>query len=95
MISSNLGWRPYANTSGAFFNGLIDDVRYYNRILSAEEIQTLYKMGSNSTRDSEYKFITRYGHHGGASDQSHEILLFFDPHDKALVIEIRADYRSN
>ena len=28
-----------------FFNGLIDDVRIYDRALSAEEVQALYNMG--------------------------------------------------
>mgnify|MGYP001980151636 CR=1 FL=1 len=30
----------------AFFNGLIDDVRIYDRALSAEEIQALYQSGN-------------------------------------------------
>jgi hypothetical protein len=29
--------------SGAFFKGSIDDVRIYNRILSVEEIEALYR----------------------------------------------------
>ena len=28
-----------------YFNGLIDDVRIYNRVLSADEINRLYNMG--------------------------------------------------
>jgi hypothetical protein len=34
------------STTGAFFAGLIDDVRIYNRALSAEEIGALAVMGS-------------------------------------------------
>jgi len=30
---------------GGFFNGLIDDVRFYDRALSAEEVQALYNLG--------------------------------------------------
>ncbi|MEM2987857.1 MAG: LamG domain-containing protein, partial [Candidatus Bathyarchaeia archaeon] len=33
-------------TNGWYFNGLIDDVRIYNRALSASEIQALYKAGA-------------------------------------------------
>ena len=31
--------------SNYFFNGLIDDVRIYDRALSAEEVQALYNLG--------------------------------------------------
>lgn len=31
--------------AGFYFNGLIDDVRIYNRVLSADEIKRLYNMG--------------------------------------------------
>jgi hypothetical protein len=30
------------------FNGIIDDVRVYNRVLSAQEVQQLYNMGANN-----------------------------------------------
>ena len=30
---------------GGFFNGLIDDVRFYDRALSAAEVQALYNLG--------------------------------------------------
>jgi len=33
--------------NGQYFNGLIDDVRIYKRVLSASEIQQLYQEGSN------------------------------------------------
>ena len=33
------------NTVGGFFNGLIDDVRIYNRVLTPAEIQRLYNLG--------------------------------------------------
>jgi len=35
----------YDATTDGFFNGLIDDVRIYNRVLSADEIKRLYNMG--------------------------------------------------
>ncbi len=35
--------------NGRFFNGLIDEVRVYNRALSAEEIKTNYEVGLTST----------------------------------------------
>ena len=31
---------------GAYFTGTIDDVRIYNRALSAAEVQQLYKLGT-------------------------------------------------
>ena len=39
---SLIGKHPPANY---FFNGLIDDVRIYDRALSAEEVQALYNLG--------------------------------------------------
>jgi len=35
----------YDATTDGFFNGLIDDVRIYNRALSADEIKRLYRIG--------------------------------------------------
>lgn len=32
----------YSDSGATYFNGLIDDVRIYNRALSAEEIQAIY-----------------------------------------------------
>ena len=37
----NIGFRPYTTSVGPF-NGLIDDVRVYNRSLSPEEVQNIY-----------------------------------------------------
>jgi hypothetical protein len=42
--STNLGRRSYSGAE-AYFNGTIDEVRIYNRALSAEEIQLLYTIG--------------------------------------------------
>jgi hypothetical protein len=39
----------YANFGQQYFNGIIDDARIYNRILSATEIANLYKLGSAKT----------------------------------------------
>jgi hypothetical protein len=39
--NANIGRRADGNT----FNGLIDDVRIYNRALSPDEIKRLYTMG--------------------------------------------------
>src|SRR3989344_489247 len=36
----------YINTAGEHFSGLIDDVRVYNRALSADEIKRLYRIGA-------------------------------------------------
>jgi hypothetical protein len=38
-----IGYHSYE--SGAYFNGKIDEVRIYNRALSAEEVERLYNMG--------------------------------------------------
>jgi hypothetical protein len=42
---NTLGLRIGARYSGIFFGGLIDDIRLYDRALSAEEIQALYHEG--------------------------------------------------
>jgi hypothetical protein len=45
---ANIGSHSQAlvgGNSGRFFNGLIDDVKVYNRVLSAHEIQQLYQLG--------------------------------------------------
>jgi hypothetical protein len=33
------------NYTDDYFNGIIDDVRVYNRALSADEVKRLYNMG--------------------------------------------------
>ncbi len=38
--------------SGYYFNGSIDDVRIYNRALSAQEVQQLYKLGGGTIAQS-------------------------------------------
>ncbi|OGN10715.1 MAG: hypothetical protein A3B91_03460 [Candidatus Yanofskybacteria bacterium RIFCSPHIGHO2_02_FULL_41_29] len=46
--TSDSGYSPYigALCSGCYFNGQIDEVRIYNRALSAEEIKRLYLLGN-------------------------------------------------
>ena len=46
MVTSdnNLGIGKYSNY---YWNGNLDEIRIYNRSLSAEEVQRLYEMGSN------------------------------------------------
>ena len=41
----NVAFGKGPNGSTRFFNGLIDDVRIYDRALSAAEVQALYNMG--------------------------------------------------
>jgi hypothetical protein len=40
-----IGWYTNGTGAGYQFNGIIDDARVYNRALSADEIQRLYKLG--------------------------------------------------
>ena len=40
-----IGISGYNNGTGEIWNGLIDDVRVYNRALSADEIKRLYNLG--------------------------------------------------
>jgi hypothetical protein len=40
------GAKRIGSSQSRYFNGAIDDVRIYNRALSAQEIQQLYKMGA-------------------------------------------------
>lgn len=42
-----IGWSQYINE---YFNGLIDDVRIYNRALSVSEIQQLYNLGTKISK---------------------------------------------
>jgi hypothetical protein len=46
-LSSNfvIGRAIIEQPSTQFYNGLIDDVRIYDRALSAAEVQALYNMG--------------------------------------------------
>ena len=51
----------YENNSDRFFNGLIDDLRIYNRALSETEITELYLKGTNGVvchENSTYNFDT-------------------------------------
>lgn len=41
----SIGVQHYANGNTYFFNGLVDDVRVYNRALSSAEIQNLFSAG--------------------------------------------------
>ncbi len=45
--ATNIG--RFGNADSDYFNGLIDDVRIYNRALSATEIARLYRIGLGST----------------------------------------------
>ena len=42
-----IGWSEEVRSNYHNYNGLIDDLRIYNRALSAEEIKTLYELGEN------------------------------------------------
>ncbi|MDB4583543.1 hypothetical protein N9164_10350 [Draconibacterium sp.] len=42
VIANTYGRVPYTDSNVKYFNGIIDDIRIYNRALSKEEIQVLY-----------------------------------------------------
>jgi len=42
------------SSRGQSFNGLLDDLKFYNRVLSAEEIQAEYQKGAKSHADQSY-----------------------------------------
>ncbi len=44
-------WSGFAR--GNYYNGLIDDVRVYNRTLSTQEIKTLYNLGASKLNTSQ------------------------------------------
>jgi hypothetical protein len=46
LDSFHIGDTQFGASPVNYFNGLLDDVRVYNRSLSATEIQQLYKLGS-------------------------------------------------
>jgi hypothetical protein len=43
--ASGLRFGSHAGGTARFFDGFIDEVRIYNRVLSADEIALLYRMG--------------------------------------------------
>ena len=43
--STNFNLGKYANSNNVYYSGTIDDVRIYDRALSAEEVQALYNLG--------------------------------------------------
>lgn len=47
-----LGWDTWP---GEYFNGTIDDVRYYTRVFSTDEIKRLYNMGGTFTTNASRK----------------------------------------
>jgi len=54
--TTTIGSRWTTGAAAYFFSGLIDEVRVYNRALSADEIKKLYTLGSakiNSSQDSK------------------------------------------
>jgi hypothetical protein len=50
--SEKLSIGSYAYNSGYYYNGLIDDLRIYNRALNESEIQALYELGTTTTEDT-------------------------------------------
>ena len=58
-----IGLSPFPDpTPDRYFSGVIDEIRIYNRILSAEEVQALYSL--------DLGLVAHYPFHGDASDQS-------------------------
>ena len=50
-ISLGIGQMP---TGGLYFDGLIDEVRLYNRALSPDEIGQLYRLGARTAEFRKY-----------------------------------------
>ena len=59
------GGSPYV--SGYGFNGIIDDLRFYNRILNTAEIQALYELRNIDLSDG---LVAHYEFEGNADDSS-------------------------
>jgi len=53
--------------SAAFFNGVIDQFRVYNRVLNAAEIQALYTEGDATCPNDRYALMTLYNATNGAN----------------------------
>jgi len=47
----------YSHSSGQFFDGIIDDVRLYNRTLSDSEIKSLYEVYFNYVKENQDDFV--------------------------------------
>lgn len=56
-IALQIGW---ANSVGQYFAGSIDDVRIYNRALSASEVLALYKTTGNITKQASENGLVGY-----------------------------------
>ncbi len=52
-----IGTRAYNAATSEFFNGLVDELRVYNRALSATEIQQLYKQNATQVNASTNNFL--------------------------------------
>jgi hypothetical protein len=64
VITGPSGFAPYTDNNSGYFNGKIDDIRIYNRALSAQEIQELYTPNLNDGLVAYYPF------NGNANDES-------------------------
>jgi hypothetical protein len=47
-------------SSGRYFNGQIDDIRVYDRVLTLNEIQELYRLGRAGTYERKRRTLRRY-----------------------------------
>ena len=45
-ITGTTNWRIGDDSTSDYASGIIDDVRFYNREVSAKEVQALYKLGT-------------------------------------------------
>jgi hypothetical protein len=70
----DIGRHRYGGMDRAFFNGLIDEMRIYNRALSLSEIQSLYTengwTGDTSNVNLKNGLVAHYPFNGNANDES-------------------------
>ena len=59
-----------AQGNNGYFNGLIDDLRIYNRALNESEIEELYKLGQKEEVNLTSGLVAHYEFEGDTNDSS-------------------------
>lgn len=62
--------RPFYSMPGQFFNGSLDEIRIYDRTLSATEVNALYEIEKTNEIDLNSGLVAYYPFDGNASDMS-------------------------
>ncbi len=83
----------YTSDSSDYFHGKMDDVRVYNRALSASEIPTIYMTGQNAAYVLGQSSFTGSGHGHTQSTMYGPDGLAFDPVNERLFVSEQLNHR--